>query len=257
MENQSHEVNIEGQRVKFRDIASIYRNKILSGDQGFEPGDTMPPGRELAARHNTTRATISKVMEVLIAEGLLRSNGQYPPVVAHRVTTVPNLDDRMAALRSTGKILRRGETCQVLSADMVECPAEIAPFLRVEPSEMVLLRRRVTKQNGKPIAYSASYYPQFAVDAAPELAEVANVEGGARERAVYNLDREQEFGDETYTSHMASDEEKQLLELTSKFVVVTQMLRVVTMDDGKVIEVALKINEGSQPISVRRQLNKA
>lgn len=257
MEYQQTTVNIEGRRDKFRVVADIYRDKIRSGAKGFGPGDSLPPSREMAAAHKTTRTTISKAIEVLIGEGLLRPNGQFPAIVTTRVATIPSLDERMAALRSTGNILGKGESCEVISAEMVECPLEIAQYLRVKTGADVLLRKRVTKRNGRPIAYSESYYPKFAVKAAPELAEVANVEGGARERAVYNLDRTQETGEETYTARMASDEEKQLLELTKKFVIVMQTLRVVTMDDGQVIEAAIKINEASVPITVRRQLNSA
>lgn len=265
MENQPSNRNIAGlyrgnhdNPSKFRVIAGIYRDKIISGAKGFETGNEMPSRRELAAQHHTTRPTIDKAMEMLVAEGLIVPNGNHRPIIAERVSNVPSMDDRMAALRATGKILGKGETCEILGQpEMVDCPPEIAAYLGVEPGSRVLLRVRRTRRNGKPLAVSYSYYPPFAAEAAPELAEPENIEGGARELAVYRLERTQDEAREIYTSHMANDEEKQLLELTSKYVSILQTLRVVLLDDGRVVEVAVKVGEGSMPVMSRRSLSAA
>jgi DNA-binding GntR family transcriptional regulator len=261
MENQDQGRNIAGpyrenndNPSKFKTIAGYYRDRIVSGSKGFEPGDSMPSRREMASVHHTTRPTIDKAMEVLTAEGLIIANGNQRSIIVDQPDRVPSMDDRMAALRATGKILGRGETCEILETRMVDCPPSIAAYLRVEEGSQVLLRTRVTKRNGKPIAVSESYYPQFAVEAAPELAERGNIEGGARELAVYRLDCTQEDAEETFTARMATDREKTLLEVTAKFAVVLQTLRVVPMSDGRVVEAAVKVGEGSMPVRTRRSL---
>lgn len=261
MENQPEDRNIVGpyrdnndNPSKFKAIAQFYRDRIISGARGFEPGDSMPSRREMASVHHTTRPTIDKAMEVLTAEGMILPNGNQRSIIADQPDRVPSMDDRMASLRATGKILGKGETCEVLEARMVECPASIAAYLRVEEGSQVLLRTRVTRRNNRPIAVSESYYPQFAVDAAPELAERGNIEGGARELAVYRLDCTQDEAEETFTARMATDREKTLLEVTSKFAVVLQTLRVVPMSDGRIVEAAVKVGEGSMPVRTRRNL---
>jgi len=239
---------------KFRNIANYYRIRIIAGARGFEPGDEMPARREMAAIHSTTRNTVDKAVQILVAEGLIHLQGNQRATVAERASNVPSMDDRMASLRATGNILGAGEDCTVLSAATLECPAAIASYLNVEAGDEVLLRQRVTRRNGRPLAYSDSYYPAFALEAAPELAEVANIKGGARELAVYNLGAEQEDVLETFTARMATDREKRVLELTDKFAVVLQTLRVVFLDDGRVIEVAVKAGEGTLPVRTRRSL---
>lgn len=239
---------------KFRNIAGFYRDKILAGAKGFEPGDQMPSRRDMAAMHGTTRNTIDDAMQLLVVETLINLNGNQRATVADRVSNVPSMDDRMASLRATGKILSKGETCEVLQATTVECPASIAAYLGVDAGEEVLLRSRVVKRNGRPLSYSDSYFPRFAYEAAPELAERANIEGGARELAVYNLNSAQEDAEETFTARMATDREKTALELTDKFAVVLQALRVVFLSDGRVVEVAVKVGEGATPVRTRRSL---
>ncbi len=262
MENEPTTRNITGpyrdnqnNPSKFRVIAGVYRDKIIAGAKGYTPGCSLPPSRELATKHNTTRPTIEKAMQALLAEGLLIANGNQPPVVAERFSVVPSLGDRVATLRTTGKILPDGETCEVLEAHTVECPEHIAQALNVEPGSEVMFRRRVTRRHNRPIAYSDSYYPPFAYEAAPELGEKENIPGGAREAAVYALEQTQEEYIELDTSRIAHDWEKQLLELSGKFAVVTQTLRMVYLDDGRTIEAAVKVNEGSQPVVHRGKMS--
>lgn len=239
---------------KFRVIASVYRDKILSGAKGYTTGCTLPTSRAMASMHHTTRPTVEKAMQLLVAEGLLIANGNQPPFIAERLSTVPTLDDRMATLRATGKILTEDESCEILEARTVTCPDSIAKHLGVTHEDQVLLRSRVTRRNGRPIAYSESYYPEFAYQAAPELGDLENVEGGAREAAVYALERTQEGKLEAHTARIASDREKQLLELTGKYSVVIQTLRVVYLNDGRPVEAAVKVSSGSHPVVHRRNL---
>ncbi|MDF1851886.1 MAG: GntR family transcriptional regulator [Verrucomicrobiales bacterium] len=50
-------------------LADLCREAILKG--GFSAGDRFPSERELAERHDVSRATANKVISILIAEGLL------------------------------------------------------------------------------------------------------------------------------------------------------------------------------------------
>lgn len=263
-QNATEKRNIDGPRrpnntnpSKFRVIAAIYREKIIGGAPGFEPGDSMPSRREMADKHHTTRPTIDKAMELLTAEGLLQFNGNQRSIITDRLAFVPSMEDRMASLRSTGKILGKGETCEILECSTVPCPPNIAQHLQVEPGSDVLKRVRRTRRHGKPIAVSESYFPPFAVEAAPEIGEPENIEGGAREAAVHALEVTQDEALEYHTSHMADEREKELLEVTAKYVSILQTLRVVKLSDGRVVEVAVKCGDGKLPVATRVNLRPA
>ena len=59
---------------------------------------------------------------------------------------------------------------------------------------------------------------------------------------------------EVFYPRMANDEEKTLLEMTGKFPVVLDTLRVVKLLDGRVVEAAIKVSEGSQKVVTRKSL---
>lgn len=263
MEQQSaiESRNIDGPRrsndnnpSKFRVIADIYRRKINGGEPGYLPGDCMPPQRAMAIKHHTTRPTVAKAIELLTAEGLLQFNGNQRSIIADRVPRMPSMSDRMDSLHATGNILGPGETCEILSCETIPCPPNIARHLMVEPGEDVLVRTRRTRFNGKPLAVSESYFPMFAVEAAPEVGEPENITGGPREAAVYALEQTQDKAEELYSAHMADDREKELLEISGKYASILQTLRIVTMSDGRVVEVAVKVGEGSLPVRATRDL---
>jgi GntR family transcriptional regulator len=239
----------------FRKIAGHYRDRITAGADGFKPGDLLPSRREMASKHNRSRDTIDKAMDVLASEGLIVLRGNQRAQIAQRALGVPSMEERMATLRATGKILSDGETCEVLSIENVPCPAEIAVHLGLAEGDEVLRRARITKRNGRPLAVSWSYFPSIAVEAAPELAQPENIEGGARELAAYRLGQPMaEWLESTY-GRMANDAEKELLEMTGKFPVVLETLRVVYLDDGRVVEAAVKVSEASNRIFNRKTLN--
>lgn len=238
----------------FRRIAAQYRDYIKAGKEGFRPGDSFPARRVMAAEHNRSRDTIDKAMELLVAEGLVVLRGNQPATVAPAVVGVPSIEDRMSSLRATGKILGKGETCEILSIETVQCPADIAAHLNLEPGTEVLRRARRTKRNGKPLAVSYSYFPAEAVEAAPELAEPENIPSGARELAAYRMGSPQEESLQVTVGQLANDEEKTLLELTSKYAMVLHTLRVVWLADGRVVEAAMKVSEASLPMVTRQSL---
>jgi len=239
----------------FRKIASFYRDRIVAGVDGYKPGDLLPSRREMASKHNRSRDTIDKAMDVLAAEGLIVLRGNQRAQIAQRTLGVPSMEERMAALRTTGKILSDGESCEILDTSHVPCPAEIAVHLGIEEGDEVLRRTRVTKRNGRPLAVSWSYFPEAAVQAAPELAQNENIEGGARELAAYRLGQPMAESVEFTHGRMANDEEKGLLELTGKFPVVLETLRIVTLEDGRVVEAAVKVSEASNRMMHRKSFS--
>lgn len=243
-----------GERTpKYRAIAEIYRTKVLSGE--LPPGTSLGSRRVLLREHKTSRVTMDQAIQLLTAEGiLLPSDGNRPPVVAdisRRVSTVLN---RVKSAEKTGRALARNETSQILSVGMVPCPPDIAGLLPVEPGTEVLCRERLNLVDGEPVATGRSYYPPEVSDVTPELRRAQSIPSGSRELAAERMGAKQMKVTQTITSRLATDRERELLKLVPDYSVVTQVARTVVLTNNKVVEVGLKIHEGSRPISIDTEL---
>lgn len=238
---------------KFRAIANKLRTKVTSGE--LAPGATLPSRRDLREQFETSRATIDKVVELLTIEGILEpSDGNRRPVVADVSTRTATIQNRVGNHAENGRALCVKETTRILSAEMVPAPAEIAFKLGVEPGDEVLCRSRVNLIEGKPVATGYSYYPPEVSEATPELSEPVSIPSGSRELAAERMHSKQSKAQTLVTSRLASDKERELLQLTGTYIVVTQAAREVVLANGKVVEVAVKVCEGSRPLSFHSDL---
>src|SRR5687768_17516933 len=85
-----------------RRIASDLREAILRGD--LPPGALLPSERELIDRYGTTKSTASKVVGILLAEGLVTTEFGRGTFVRHRPPLRRiSAARRHAAHRSAGK----------------------------------------------------------------------------------------------------------------------------------------------------------
>lgn len=233
---------------KYRAIARIYRSKVTSGE--LEPGTPLESRRRLAKIHGTSRVTIDKVVELLTAERILEpSSGNRPPVVADTSNRTATVQDRVGNYSVSGRALSARETSDILKVGMVPCPADVAPMLGVEPGEEVLYRERLNKIDGKPVATGHSYYPPEVAEVTPELAVADATPRGSRELAAERMGSPQKDLIPVITSRLATDRERELLELKGAYAIVTQTNRRVLLANGKTVEVAVKVCDGSRPIS--------
>jgi GntR family transcriptional regulator len=209
----------------------------------------------MVKEYNTSRATIDKVVELLTAEGYLEpSDGNRPPIVAdfsHRNATVVNRAENRAA---TGRALGKNETTQILSIGMVPCPPDIAHHLGVQPGEEVLRRQRLNLIDGKPVATGFSYYPPEVTAVTPELARSESIPSGSRELAAERMGSTQAEVFTDVTSRLASDEERQLLDLKGPYPTVGEAVRRVLLANGRVVEVGVKIADGKRRFSFHNSL---
>lgn len=243
---------------KYRAIAQLYRAKVTSGE--LVPGTALDSRRKLVKVHKTSRATIDKVMELLTAEGYLEpSDGNRPPVIAdisQRTATVQNRVENHAA---NGRALGEKETTRILSVEMVPCPVDVAPFLGVEPGVEVLCRTRLnllSSEGGqeRPVATGYSYYPPEVTERTPELRRPQSIPSGSRELAAERMGSKQKDVVTIVTSRLATDRERELLELGGAYNVVTQLARRVLLANGKTVEVAVKVFDGSRSVSFHSAL---
>ncbi|MFF2848765.1 UTRA domain-containing protein [Streptomyces sp. NPDC058001] len=101
-----------------------------------------------------------------------------------------------------------GEYAEVLSAEMVPAPEDVAMALDVQPGDLVVRRRRVTFEGETPTATSCGWFTSEVADAAPRLLQ--------RERVREDTTRyvEMRTGRGPCTARPASAEELELLRLT-------------------------------------------
>jgi DNA-binding GntR family transcriptional regulator len=242
---------IEPQAPISQRVASYYRDRILAGV--LKPGDEMPARHDMMKLHGEDgkamgRATADKVIDILAAQGLIVRRPRKAPLVADRSQFATTLNDRAASKRTTGNALMVGEKSRILKVGMIPCPSDIAVHLGVEPGEMVLRRSRVNIKNGHPATMSTSYYTQETAQATPELAEPESIPGGSRELAAERLGSKLGKAMEPVTSRPAYEAERSTLMLSGTFAVVTQALRVVPLQDGRIVEVAVKVCDGARPM---------
>ncbi|MHB8620567.1 MAG: GntR family transcriptional regulator [Chloroflexota bacterium] len=123
-------------------------------EQGFfEPGDSLPPERELIERFNVSRTTIRQAMDALEASDLVER-------IQGRGTFVrPRIEQRLALL--TGwqeEVGPRGisPSARLLSAEEVSFPPEVAEGLRLAKGHRLV---RLELGNDQPMALDISYLP--------------------------------------------------------------------------------------------------
>ncbi|MFH8620127.1 GntR family transcriptional regulator [Streptomyces sp. NPDC017979] len=228
------------EKVGYAEIAAHYRRQIQDGT--LPPGETMPSLRQVCERFGVAQTTANRAYRMLKMEGLTLPKSGVGTVVAGPISN--NIASRVAMHESTGKALGGGETSQILEVGTTGADELVAPRLDVAPGTPVHVRRRLVSRGGVPVHLSSSYYPAYVIAVTPELTETVST-GGSRELAAERLGVAQQQVLEEVTSRFATESEKAALGLTAGDVIVTQVVRTVTLTDDRVVEVAVKVTGGA------------
>ncbi|MEW2374223.1 GntR family transcriptional regulator [Streptomyces sp. NPDC006656] len=222
------------------EIAAHYRKQIQEG--ALRPGDTMPSLRQVCDQFGVAQTTANRAYRALKMEGLTLAKAGVGTIVAGRSSN--NIASRVQTYEATGRALGADESSRILEIGTVGADELVAPRLDVAPGTPVHVRRRVVSRGGAPLHLSSSFYPAYVIAVTPELTEPTST-GGSRELAAERLGAAQDQVLEEVTSRLATEAEKSALGLTAGDVVVTQVVRTVTLTDGRVVEVAVKVAGGS------------
>ncbi|GLF99775.1 GntR family transcriptional regulator [Streptomyces yaizuensis] len=223
----------------YADIAAHFRQTIREGV--LKPGDSLPSLRQVCEDFGVAQTTANRAFRMLKNEGLTLPKPGVGTVVAASVSD--NIAGRVRTYTDTGRALSAGETSRITEVGTVGADEAIAVRLDIEPGTPVHVRRRVVSRDGVPVHLSSSYYPAFVVGVTPELTELVST-GASRELAAERLGVPQAHVLEEVTSRLATEPEQQALGLTGS-VIVTQVIRTVSLTDGRVIEVAVKVASGA------------
>lgn len=224
----------------YAEIAAHFRRQIQDGT--LRPGATMPSFRQVCEQFGVAHTTVNRAYRALKMEGLTLSKPGVGTIVAAPASN--NIGTRVALHAATGSALDGGESSRILEVGTVGADALVAPRLDVPPGTPVQVRRRVVSRGDVPVHLSSSYYPAYVIAVTPELKEPVST-GASRELAASRLGLAQDQVLEEVTSRLATKAEKEVLGLTAAEVVVTQIVRTVTLEDDRVVEVAVKVAEGS------------
>ncbi|MGW0121757.1 GntR family transcriptional regulator [Streptomyces sp. NPDC003327] len=225
----------------YAEIAAHFRQQIQDGV--LQPGDTMPSMREVSERYGVAQTTVNRAFRVLKAEGLTLPKAGVGTVVAGPISN--NISARVALHATTGSALGGGESSRILEVGTIGADELVASRLDVTPGTPVHMRRRVVSRGGVPVHMSTSYYPAYVMAVTPELAQPVST-GASRELAAERLGIAQDRVLYEFMSRHATEAEKETLGITAGGPLpVSQEVRTVYLADERIVEVAVKVANGS------------
>lgn len=140
----------------------------------WQPGDMLPTEQQLQEQNELSRTTVRQALRELEQDGLVsRYRGRGTFVAKPKVSHSP---EPLASL--TNYLLQQGMRpgWQVLTADWVPAPPDVADRLDVEPDTQIYNLRRLRLANDEPIGYHVTYVSPNFSDA---IDKAALTEGGS------------------------------------------------------------------------------
>lgn len=237
-----------------REVADDIRKRVLNGEKA--PGETLATIAELAEHYDVARETIRSAVNMVAAEGLVRSVHRRGVVVQDRA--------RRRRIRRGQAVTRNPHTGYVFPAthdpmeqwgpvpgvqpyrSLEKAPPIVAQTFELPEGTSVLRRRRVTAPKGEPAFQLVDTWisPQAVADA-PQVAEPDTGPGGY-------IDRLEEAGHgpmtwrEVIRVRMPSAEEAKLLEISQALPVFEITMTGFSARDDKPIEVTIKVIPGDR-----------
>ncbi len=141
-------------------LKELLRARILRGE--LRPGEMLPTEEQLQDTYGVSRTTVRLALKELEFEGLItRFRGRGTFVARPKVAHSP--EPRFGL---TEQLLRQGSRpgWQVLLADEVPAPGDVALALEVEPSTPIFCLERLRLADAEPIGHHLAYVAPMARD---------------------------------------------------------------------------------------------
>ena len=145
----------EGHAPLYHQLKELLRDKIDSGE--WQPGQRIPPERELCLAFNVSRATTTQALNDLEQMGLVERRQGKGTFVAQ-----PKLVQSLLEFYTfTESTLARGllPTIKILSLDVVSPTPRQAQMLKLSPEERVIRIERLRLVNGDPVLMDDCFIP--------------------------------------------------------------------------------------------------
>ncbi|CAL9402858.1 GntR family transcriptional regulator [Streptomyces sp. enrichment culture] len=195
---------IEEAQPKYLQIAHYIRDQILRGD--LKPGDEVPSERQLAADWGVSRPTAARSLEALSRQGLVEKR-QGSGTYVRSLEVNRRARELYGRARQTGKIYAPGEYAVITSAGWLEAPDHVAEALGLVKDRRAVHRRRVTNNQGGPIALSTSWFAPDVGRRAPKLTESARIQEGTLVYVEKVTGRQGSYAEDRMCARTATSEE--------------------------------------------------
>jgi len=202
---------IDRLKPPYMQVADVIRGQIVDGR--LQPGDAVPSVRELAATWSIARATAEKVIQQLRSEGLVVTRpgagatvSQDPPL--HRAT-----QDRYRQTRRTGRIYTSQERAEIVAAELVPAPGDVAAALGLQLADDVVRRHRITYLGDEPGTSSTSWFSAEVGRLAPSLLLRERIRQGTGRYVEEMTGRRLSHGQDQVLARLATAEEAHELRL--------------------------------------------
>jgi DNA-binding GntR family transcriptional regulator len=214
------------------------RTRIMNGE--LAPGSVMPSAQALADQWGISRATASKTLTALRAEGLIETRqGTEATVLGPR--SVSTGSERIQRMRTTGSAARPGEHSEITEAKLVPAPEDVATALATVSDAVVVRRRRRFADGDGTVAISTSWLDGALADVAPELIETARIPGGTLGAVERATGRRASQVRDTHSARLATDSEADALGIAQPAAVLyTETL--IRDQNGEVIELGQDVS---------------
>ena len=207
----------------------------------------MPSENELAKRYKTSRPTVRRAIALLKAEGLVNTEqgrGVFVRPKPHvRLLLSGQAFRRHRRAGQSGfnaQVEEQGQQPeqQLLEVGRTKAPEDVALRLELDDNEPVVVRRRLFRVNGEPVALVDSYYPSEVADGTA-LAELERIPGSAYrliEDPSGPIRRRLKRSVDDLVCRMPTPREADVLQL-DQGVPVVRILRTVYDSDSRAVEV--------------------
>jgi GntR family transcriptional regulator len=134
----------------------VVKRQLLETIREMPAGTPVPPERELALHHRTSRTTIRQALAELVVEGrLLRIQGKGTFVAKPKVAQLLELASYTQGMRAHGLVPQT----RFLDIGYVPADAELAALLGIRPGSRVLRIHRLRLADGEPMSVDTSHLP--------------------------------------------------------------------------------------------------
>lgn len=188
-------------------VAKHIKAEIESG--ALSDGEKIDSVRTIAAKWKISPATATKVVGVLKAEGLVRSEPGRGSIVTRDQSAASAQDRVVRSLE--GEIYAANERAQIRVAELVPAPEGVADAMGVPAGANVIRRRRVTLRDDVPSSASTSWFKGELAESAPLLLEAKRLPQGTPKYVEENVGLTPAAGKDQLRADIASEEDSAML----------------------------------------------
>lgn len=156
--------------TRFREIADSLRTRIQAGQEGYKPGERLPPQKQLAEDFSVSQPVVQRAILVLRAEGLVRIERGTGTVVNKIKPILRNATSRYTksareqggsrgAFATEVKALGHDPRSELVRLGPVTPPEAVAELFEFGRDDVAAIRHRHMHADDTPVQVATSYIP--------------------------------------------------------------------------------------------------